>query len=49
MKKKKSKKKLVIGVGILVVAVVAGVQYLWQYECSGFGNSAGENSISCPR
>lgn len=25
MKKKKSKKKLVIGVGILVVAVVAGV------------------------
>ena len=23
-------------------------QYLWQYECSGFGNSAGENSISCP-
>ena len=40
MKKKKSKKKLVIGVGILVVAVVAGVNI--------YGSSAGENSISCP-
>ena len=44
MKKKKSRKKLVIGVGVL-----SRCQYLWQYECSGFGNSAGENSISCPR
>lgn len=49
MKKKKSKKKLVIGVGILVVAVVAGVNIYGSMMAAGFGNSAGENSISCPR
>ncbi len=49
MKKKKSKKKLVIGVGILVVAVVAGVNIYGSMNAADSAIPQVKNSISCPR